>query len=98
MRKNESVSSKILGMGEPHEEPFRATLLAAIFQVVKHVSGSVGVEEVLYISLGARARGQAPEGTPITQLDGLGTVGAQFGEPLQYLLQLIKPVLETALA
>jgi hypothetical protein len=46
MLKNESVSAKVLGMGEPYKGPFRAVLVATVFQVVEHVSGSVGVQSI----------------------------------------------------
>jgi hypothetical protein len=75
---NESVSRMVLGMIERHQEPFRPVLVAPIFKVVERVGGSVRVEDVLHIDIGKRAGDQAPQGSPIAQLDGLGTVRTQF--------------------
>jgi hypothetical protein len=46
---DELVSGMVLGMGEPCQEPFSAVLRAWTLRVSKHVSRSIGVEELLHI-------------------------------------------------
>jgi len=48
---NKLVSCIVLGMIERHQEPFHLVLVALIFKVVKRVSGSVRVEDVLHINI-----------------------------------------------